>query len=514
MGPTERREKIAQMSKTVFQYCLSRTSSYQESEDLSQEILLTLCECIDNLRDERAFYAFVWRTADNILRGWYRRKSRLSTSELDESLSDNSWERLEEQAQENEQLSLITRELIHLNSSYRRVMVAYYIGGMSVKDISAHFSLTQSMVKYLLFQSRKRIKEGINMERNFGKYSYDPVHLDWRWLHSSKDYSGILPLSSIKQNLLMACYYDKQNEEQLSLQLGVPTAYLEDEIKALVKHELMTEKNGFYQTNVFIYTKREITERFRTKAPALKETAEKIKSFFADNEEKIRSIGFYGCDSPVNSLKWLVLTRLNTFVYACQLDDILSANFPKAETGAFARVRLIEQEEAPNGDNFDPLFDYKKTEYGHIIYHWIRFNTQKFHRLTDVQASVLTILASRQPETDHDKMVCSELISMDCAVKSGNEIKPNFLCFTSEQNTAFCDILQPFVDQLVQSALDRVEITKKVTLEHTPERFQQYVGDMMICPMYEEISSITRLLVEDNWIVPWSGMNPTNIILT
>ena len=75
MGQTEQREKIAQMSKTVFQYCLSRTSSYQESEDLSQEILLTLCECIDNLRDERAFYAFVWRTADNILKGWYRRKA-------------------------------------------------------------------------------------------------------------------------------------------------------------------------------------------------------------------------------------------------------------------------------------------------------------------------------------------------------------------------------------------------------------------------------------------------------
>lgn len=30
----------------------------------------------------------------------------------------------------------------------------------------------------------------------------------------------------IRQNILMACYYDNQNEEQISLQLGVPTAYL------------------------------------------------------------------------------------------------------------------------------------------------------------------------------------------------------------------------------------------------------------------------------------------------
>ncbi|MGN1105483.1 MAG: sigma factor, partial [Huintestinicola sp.] len=59
MNTHERREKVARMSKSIFQYCLSRTSSYQESEDLSQEILLTLCESIENLREEKAFYAFV-----------------------------------------------------------------------------------------------------------------------------------------------------------------------------------------------------------------------------------------------------------------------------------------------------------------------------------------------------------------------------------------------------------------------------------------------------------------------
>ena len=63
MDNTERREKIAQMSQSIFQYCLSRTSSYQESEDLSQEIMLALFESVDNLRDEKAFYGFVWRTA-------------------------------------------------------------------------------------------------------------------------------------------------------------------------------------------------------------------------------------------------------------------------------------------------------------------------------------------------------------------------------------------------------------------------------------------------------------------
>lgn len=159
MDIDECREKVAQMSKSIFQYCLSRTSSYQESEDLSQEILLTLCDSIANLRDEKAFYAFVWRTADNILKGWYRNKDKRNTAELDDTIWDAAWERLAEQTQENEQLTLIMRELALLNSNYRRVMVAYYIDGLSVRDISARFC--RMVEKSYIVNFRLQIMVGI-----------------------------------------------------------------------------------------------------------------------------------------------------------------------------------------------------------------------------------------------------------------------------------------------------------------------------------------------------------------
>ena len=513
MNTHERREKVAEMSKAIFQYCLSRTSSYQESEDLSQEILLTLCESIENLRDEKAFYAFVWRTADNILKGWYRNKGRNNTAELDDAIPDNSWEQLAEQTQESEQLTLITRELALLNSNYRHVMVAYYIDGLSVREISARFSISQSMVKYLLFQSRKRIKEGITMERTFGEYSYNPVKLDLRWLTAPiRDYNG-LHFSSIQQNILMACYYDKQNEEQLSLQLGVPAAYLEDELKNLLEYELLTEKNGFYLTNVMINTGRAMAERFQAKAALLKEAAGKIKAFFEKNEEKIRSIGFCGSDMSVNSLKWLVLSRSMRMFYE-KLDYELYKNFPDPETCPYARLFLIEQEEAPKGDNYDPLMMFQETEHGQMIYYWIRFNSPRFFRLSDVQANVLTLLPSAQPETENDKMTCTELIDMDCAVRVGDEIKPNYPHFTSDRFGKLCELIEPLAQELFLEALDRVEITKKITMEHTPERFQPCLGDMTGIQMGEEMSDITRLLVEDSWLVSWTGMNPTNIIIT
>lgn len=515
MNGDEYAEQIAQMSKTMFAYCLSRTNSYHDAEDLAQEILLISCKNGNSFPSEKAFYSFVWRTADNILKSWYRNKSKQNCSVLEDSISDASWERLEEQAQENEQLILITRELALLNSNHRRVMVAYYIDGFSVKDISARFSLSQSMVKYLLFQSRKRIKEGITMERNFGEYSYNPVRFTWSWLcEPIRDYRRLLPLSSIKQNILMACYYSKQNEEQLSLQLGVPTAYLEDEIRELAEYELLTEKNGFYLTNVMIQTKNAILDRFKAKEDVLKETAEKIKTFFAENEEKVRSVGFYGNDISVNSLKWFVFSRAIGYCYEWFLEQELSKNFPPAQSGAFAQVTLVEKELAPKGDNYVPLWTSIETANGIIVFTWIYFNTPIFQRLTDVQANVLAMLAKKQPETDTDKMICTELIENSYAVRVGDEIKPNLLSFTEQQNQELLDLLEPFARKLCQEALDRVELTKKITLEHTPERFQPYVKDMMLTQMEEEVGEITRMLVEENWLVQWTGMNPTNLIIT
>ncbi len=103
---------------------------------------------------------------------------------------------------------------------------------------------------------------------------------------------------------------------------------------------------------------------------------------------------------------------------------------------------------------------------------------------------------------------------MSLAVRANGEIKPNIPYFTPEQNEAMRNILEPFAQELFNSALDRVELTRNITNEHTPERFQPYTDAMIVSPMYEEISDITRLLVEDNWLVPWTGMNPTNFIFT
>ena len=223
-------EQIEQMSKTMFRFCLSRTGSYHDAEDLAQEILLIACRSTNHFENEKAFYAFVWKTAGNILKGWYRKQAGQRTEEPDENMADRRAEELEEKAQDHEQLGRVIRELTRLSSDYRRVMVEYYMNGKSVREIAGHLSLSESMVKYLLFQSRKRIREGIEMEIEPGKLSYDPVDLTLIFWGGKCNYYEIFRGNRLRQNIVMACYYDRLTEEQLSLQLGVPTAYLEEDL--------------------------------------------------------------------------------------------------------------------------------------------------------------------------------------------------------------------------------------------------------------------------------------------
>ena len=58
--------RIAEASKTLFSYCMARTPNRWEAEDLCQDILCELVKSSARLRDERAFYAFMWSLAGNV----------------------------------------------------------------------------------------------------------------------------------------------------------------------------------------------------------------------------------------------------------------------------------------------------------------------------------------------------------------------------------------------------------------------------------------------------------------
>lgn len=508
MTTEERREQIAQMSRTIFQYCLSRTSSYQDAEDLAQEILLESCRCIENLREEKAFYAFVWRTADNILKTHYRRQKKRRECEVADSqsadmLSVDSFRELEEMAETDEQLGLIVRELKILNSNYRRAMIEYYFNGRSVKEISALFSISESMVKYLLFQSRKKIREGVNMERNYGKLSYDPVMLELSFWGNNNNYWKLFD-SKLRQNIVMACYYEKMNEEQLSLQTGVPTAYLEEELKTLLEYGVLTENSGFYKSNIVIVTKKALDDISKANEKSVKETAEFIKSAVDGMMEEVRGIGFYGSDMPLNSMKWLLVSQLLHLAYVDMEQGEIKLDYPEDKFGQKCFRWLTESTAS------DELYRFgtsnSLTESAHICFYDVTVNGEMVHpKVSRLGANLISSLMKEQPKSENDKLLCTELMNMGILTKTENGIKPNFPCLDKAQAERFTALINPPAWTICNDAMGRIETISRSMAEHTPAHLADYAKRMPLLIQFKEVEEIMRMLCESGWLLPWTG---------
>ena len=511
MTDKERKEQVAQMSKTIFSYCLSRTSSYTEAEDLSQEILLECCRCIVNLKDEKAFYSFVWRTADNILKKYYSRKKRFQECELDENISDNPYNEIEERAENDIQLKLISRELAFLRSSYRNTMIEYYVNERSVKEIAKLLSVSESMVKYLLFQSRKRIKEDITMERTYGEYSYNPVRLSMRYWGENNIYWGIL--NKISHNIIMSCYFDKQTEEQISIQTGIPTAYLEEEIKKLIEFDLITENNGYYQSNIVVITKEQINGIVKANESSVKEIAEYIQNYVDNVTEKVREIGFYGSEMPTNSIKWLVISKLLKTAYVNIIHDKHKLDFPIDKFGNNGFRWLVE--ESPNDELYSLGMAYRETPAGDIEFWDVAgINGERMHtKVNNASTNILVSLAVNQPESENEKLICSELINSGLAVNTDKVVKPNCPYFNEEQFAKFMDIVIPASEEICQRAEKNLEVIRNKVVENAPDRLQDYASKMAQLVQFEEVEDIIRILCESGWLLPYkSGMHPTTVI--
>lgn len=504
--------QIEQMSKALFRFCLSKTGSTYDAEDLAQEIMLVACKTTNDFVNEKAFYAFVWKTAANILKSWYRRQARQRTEELDEQLPDHRYAELEEQAEDHEQFRLILRELARLSSDHRRVSVSYYIDGRSVREIAGDFSLSESMVKYLLFQSRKRIREGIVMEREPGRLSYDPVELTLFFWGGRCPYYGIFDGSRIRQNVVMACYYDKMTEEELSLQTGVPAAYLGSDLKKLVEFDLLKKSGMSYQSNIVIVTKKELEAIRKYSENDLKAAAGKIREFVDENAGEIRALGFYGSDMPANSLKWMLVSLILRRAYVDMLMNDVKPEYPTDCFGNRCFRFLMETREN------DPYFmgiSNQSSEEGSIFFWDVPVNGEMLHPVVStVRADMLISLADTQPATDSEKVLCAELLELSLARKEGNRILPNFPCLTRQQGGALNDRINPVGRSICENAKGRLYGIAGIMREYAPEHLAGYAAKLPALFQLREAEIIMRILCESGWLLPVKdSMSATTVMM-
>ncbi len=305
MKQTRAAEFVEENLKTIFAYALSRVSDKNDAEDLTNDIVIAILQSADKIKNDNAFYGYVWSVAANTYRKFMRSKSRHSFDEIDENAPD-TYDFTEELFAADD-VTKLRREIAMLSKEYRECTLAYYFDGLSCAEVSKKTGISPEMVKYYLFKTRKILKEGICMEREFGEKSFKPAPFEFVTIFSgtfNREYTNLFS-RKLPGQILMSAYYTPMTARELSIELGVASVYLEDEIALLEKYNLISKATkGKYQTNLVIFTD-DFTREFNTEASKLAEGAlAEIVSGVREKLPEIRTLNRFCAPLADERLLW------------------------------------------------------------------------------------------------------------------------------------------------------------------------------------------------------------------
>ena len=478
-------EKIADASKTIFTYCMARTSNREDAEDLSQEILYELLKSAGNLRDEGAFYGFMWAVAGNVYKQWYRKKKLRNECELTDEITPAEEDRYFAEEEDGEEIALLRRELCLLNEQHRRAVILYYTERNTCAEIAEKLSVSESMVKYLLFRSRKILKEGMNMERKLGELSYNPKSLTPMYSGEGTNYFSDFMKGKIRQNIAGACYNAALTPEQISLETGIPLPYLDDEIAAMENRKILVKDGPRYTTNVIIITSECFDELEKSAEKYHGILADRIGGFIDGNLEKFRALGYTGSDFSDNSVKW----QMAAWIFRTMLRiKMPSSEAPITGWGEHAYLYLMEQMKQEkalfnycdvDGDQGDRIkfLDYlpKPTCDHHDFYG----NQRYINILCDIAAGRAGDFSR------YDMDAVDFMLRRGYVIRKDGRHSSAAPVYTQEQAAAAQKMADDFIHGTIMGILaDMNAEAEKILSEHTPKHLQDQVKTIAAADIY------------------------------
>ena len=309
----------------LFYFCLKKTGSHIEAEDLTQDIALQIITALNKGTIPTSFSAWVWQIARNRYSVWakakHSRNEAVTGSDIGDYEIEDESENILDEMNHTEQMALLRRELAFIKSYYRKIVVAYYIENKNVREIAESLSLPTNTVKSRLLRARQILKEGMNMAREFGVKSYKPEEVNYS-NNCSRPGDKNQPYSVMEhklyQNILLEAYGNPSTAEELSLELGVALPYMEDELEWLTKETFLIRDGNKYQT-AFPIVSRSAQEQVHfawlTAAPSITKAlisfVERLNDAFAEQGEP-----FYGRYQDYESAKWSILMlAFDCFMY-------------------------------------------------------------------------------------------------------------------------------------------------------------------------------------------------------
>lgn len=472
------------LEKLVF-YALKKTGNKHEAEELAQDIAVQAVISLSNGSQPCEFAHWLWKLARNRYARWAARKhrGRVVTAFVDDGhLAEigDSGPSVEDLLILKENISLLKRELSLLSFYYREITVAYYIRGERVQDIASNLQLPVGTIKRKLYESRKNIREGMQMAREIGQRSFQAENITFTKSGSDGKGGGPWPFiqRKIPKNLLIAAYRNPLTLEELCLEMGISMPYMEEEVQLLADGTLLKEvEKGRYETDFIIVDKTMQSDIFHKLAESGERFSPVLLKLLDSALERIRAVGFIGSHMEATELYWTLIPRVIDLLS----DQVEQAKLVPGEYTARphqGRWDIVGYEDCQlpystfvghngNGSKTAVMWAYKIR----MENLWSRAGELFSH---EVHVLANAIQSGKSPEQlgDAEIEVIRDLMKRGFVKKGSGPVTPTFPVWTREQLHQWVNILKSerLYNELYAIMEEHYDYIYKKIGQHVPDR--------------------------------------------
>jgi len=322
----------AEYLEKLFYFSLKKTGNEADADDLTADIAEAVLTALNRGTRPGNFDAWVWAVARNRWKRYAKRKyygpdaMPADVDGMAELLPDG--EDMEASFVLSEDLRTLRRELAFIRRDYRQILVAHYFENKSVSAIAREFSVPLGTVKTKLQSSRRKLKEGMEMAREFGKRSYQPEEVVF-WNTGTFGDKG-QPWSVLNhllyKNIFLEAHENPSTAEELALELGIALPYMEDELEFLVREEFLKKTGNRYRTAFPIVSREEQRKWREVRQRIAKEAAPLIMRYLDASRAAFEKYGidWFGPWISYEDAKWTLLMEEIDSIEKDALGDYLN----------------------------------------------------------------------------------------------------------------------------------------------------------------------------------------------
>lgn len=281
-------------TKKILGFAYEKTGNPCEAEDLAQEIMLQLIDCMKRGREIEHISSFIYTVCCYTWSKYLRNNKRYwDYEDIEKARYVADTVNIEQEAEDNILGGRLRKAISQLAKTQREIILMYYYENKTTKEISHSLKINDSTIRWYLGNIRRDLKEKITMsEQNLTMRPQSMnVGMDG-WI---ENVSNFAPLQSdlLVQNIAIACYNAPLSISEISQKLNVAAAYLEAHLDRMVYMDFLKKNGEKYQTNFFIKTNKVQVQEIRYGYENAGIYAEKLYDAVMARKEDFCSVSYF-----------------------------------------------------------------------------------------------------------------------------------------------------------------------------------------------------------------------------